>query len=155
MKFKITLTVVFALIISITMFQSCSQQTLEEKIIEKAKADLNSKLKSPDTYKSFGFRIVTLYGPANEGKYFSGALEKAYMQKEFDLLAGDTIWAGRFFVYHTYQASNSFGAIEKETVELNYDGHLNLLDISKWNVKEEARLERLLEQNGQTLELIK
>ncbi len=155
MKNKPTVALVFLLTVIVILSQSCSKQSLEEKIIEKAKTDLISKLKSPDTYKSFGFRVVTVYGPTNEGKYYSGALEKAYMQKDYDLSAGDTIWAGRFFVYHTYQAGNSFGAVTKETSELNYDGHLNLLNISKWNEEEDSRLERLLKQNGQTLEPIK
>lgn len=142
-------------LITTFLFSCSSQETLEEKIVKKAKADFLEKVKSPDTYKSYGFRIVTVYGKPNEGKYYSGALDKAYMQKEFDLFQGDTIWAGRFFVYHTYQASNSFGAVLKETVELNYDGHLNLLNIGKWNDQEDARLEKLLKENNQTLQPIK
>jgi len=140
----------------LVLFSSCSsEKTLDERIIEKAKADVVSKLKSPDTYKSYGFRIVTLHGPMNEGKYYSGALKDAYMQKEYETFQGDTIWAGRFFVYHTFQSSNSLGAIIKETVELNYDGHLNLLNIGKWDEQEDLRLERLLKKNNQILEPIK
>lgn len=149
------LTTLYAVIGILIVVASCSpEKTLEEKIIEKAKADLVSKLKSPDTYKSYGFRIVTLHGPINEGKYYSGALKDAYMQNEFETLQGDTIWAGRFFVYHTFQSGNSFGAIIRETIELNYDGHLNLLNIGKWDEQEDLRLERLLKENNQTLEPI-
>jgi hypothetical protein len=148
------------ILLSILLMTGCNQstkkdnkekaqvQTFENKVLEKFKKDFLWRLTDASSYEEGNYRFETLKPNGDRVQFLDSSIYMNMTNKHE--LFGDTIYDGRYFVYHIYRANNKFGAKVTEIIEACYDSHLTLLGNRMDNVslEQEQKRARFLQKNG-------
>jgi hypothetical protein len=127
---------------------SSVENSFENKLTSQFMSDFLWRLTDASSYEGGAFRYMTIK-PNGETVYFLDSTIYMITTGKHELF-GDTIFDGRFFVYHIFRATNKLGGIVTEIAEACYDSHFTLLanEIDFVSVEQEMKRVNLIQKEG-------
>lgn len=112
--------------------EAASNAEIENALIELASNQIKSTLADPDSYKAGNFIFETLLPNEEVISEFPFVVDSVYMTtKTFSVWGSDTVYNGRFYVYHIYSGIDEFGENSTKMVKLEFDTHLQYQGMSE------------------------
>lgn len=102
-----------------------SNAEIEKSLIELSTNQIKATLSDPDSYKGGNFIFETLLPNEEVISEYPFVVDSVFMTtKSFKVWGADTVFDGRFYVYHIFSGVDEFGDNATKMVKLEFDTHL-------------------------------
>lgn len=104
---------------------AASSEEIQNKLIGLAVKELKQNLPDSASYVGGNFIIETQLPNLDEIKEYPFVVDTVYMSSHtYQVWGEDTVFNGRFYVYHIYKALDWYGEQATSMVKLEFDSHL-------------------------------